>query len=274
MVNPCKLSFNKGKTFNINGKIVKEKKSITIYIVLIMAFLIYISGLFVGFEFEVLIKNGKNFFDILVDMINLDFSYIPKIILPMIDTLTMSLLGTVIGALLALPTAFYCSSNLNKNKWTLNFVRTILSIVRTIPVLVYALILTYIFGIGTFAGFLAITIFTYSICTKMLYEQIETLDNGPFEAMESTGSSKVKATWIAIFPQLRPFYFSTLLYNFEMNVRSAAILGYVGAGGIGLILDEAIGYRKYGRVGMILVILILTVILIETVSRTIRKKLG
>ena len=263
------------ETFTLsNGKVVKSKFNWTIYIVITLFFLIILAGKFTGFSFETLVDKGANFFDILVKMVKVDFAYFPKIVGPMIDTLTMSLLGTVIGAVFALPAAFICSANLNKNRIFIRVVKTLISIIRTVPVLVYALILTYIFGIGTFAGFLSLTIFTFSICTKMLYEQIETLDNGPFEAMESTGSDKVKATWIAIFPQLRSHYFSTMLYNFEMNVRSAAILGYVGAGGIGLILNENIGWRRYDRVGMILIVLIVTVIAIESLSRYIRKRLG
>lgn len=108
----------------------------------------------------------------------------------------------------------------------------------------------------------------------MLYEKIETVDMGPFEAMEAVGATKLKAFLGSVLPQILPSYFSICLYSFEINVRYAAILGYVGAGGIGLILNEKIGWREYNRVGMILLMLFITVISIEYLSKYIRRKLG
>ena len=108
----------------------------------------------------------------------------------------------------------------------------------------------------------------------MLYEKIETVDMGPFEAMEAVGATRLKAFIGAIMPQILPSYLSICLYTFEINVRYAAILGYVGAGGIGLILNEKIGWREYDKLGMILIMLFITVVIIENVSKYIRERLG
>ena len=121
---------------------------------------------------------------------------------------------------------------------------------------------------------MAISIFTFGIVTKMLYERIETVDMGPFEAMEAVGATRVKAFVGAIMPQIMPSYLSICLYSLEINVRAAAILGYVGAGGIGLILNEKIGWREYDKVGMILLMLFITVVIIENISKYIRERLG
>ena len=107
----------------------------------------------------------------------------------------------------------------------------------------------------------------------MIYENIETVDMGPFEAAEALGATKLKAFTVSIVPQILPSYLSNCLYCFEGNVRYAAILGYVGAGGIGLILNEKIGWREYDKVGMILLLLFITVIIIEYISKYIRGKL-
>ena len=96
---------------------------------------------------------------------------------------------------------------------------------------------------------------------------------GPFEAIMSSGASRIQAFWSAIMPQLWGQYFSLILYNFEMNIRNAAVLGYVGAGGIGIILNERLGWRLYPDVGLILLVMMVTVYLIETLSRTVRKNL-
>jgi len=109
---------------------------------------------------------------------------------------------------------------------------------------------------------------------KMLYEQIETVDMNPFEAMEALGANKIQSFATSVVPQVLPSYLSICLYNFEINVRNAAILGYVGAGGIGLILDEQFGWRSYERAGIILFMLFITVVLIESISRYLRERLA
>ena len=257
-----------------NGKIVKPKRSSMVYVLPILFVLILISMELTDFDFLVLIKRGYQFFVIIGRMIPPDFGFIPKVIDPMVETIMMSIMGTLVGAFLALPLAFLSSDNIIKNKpflWTNRF---LFSIVRTLPILIIALLAKYVFGLGSFAGTVAIAFFTWLIMTKMLYELIETVDMGPFEAVESSGASRIRAFWVSIMPQILGQYVSFILYNFEMNVRSAAILGYVGAGGIGLLLNEKLGWRQYDKVGMILLSLLVTVYAIETLSRQIRKKLS
>ncbi len=108
----------------------------------------------------------------------------------------------------------------------------------------------------------------------MLYEQIETVDMGAYEAMEAMGADPIRAFMGAIFPQVIPGYLSLCLFCFEGNVRYASILGYVGTGGLGLILNEKIGWRQYNSVGMILIMLFFTVLIIEGTSHYIRSKLS
>ena len=109
-----------------------------------------------------------------------------------------------------------------------------------------------IFSLGTFSGTIAIAIFTFGIVAKMLFESIETIDMGPFEAMEALGANKFQAFWSACVPQILPVYLSHCLYCFEMNVRASAILGYVGAGGLGITINERIGWRDYNSLGTVL----------------------
>lgn len=151
--------------------------------------------------------------------------------------------------------------------------RLFLSIARTLPTLVTALIATYMFGLGTLAGTCAIAVFTFAYVGKQLYELIETADMGAYEAAEALGASKLRCFINAIIPQVLPAYLSNCLFCFEGNVRYASILGYVGAGGLGLILNEKIGWREYSSVGMILIVLFLTVVIIEALSHYLRTKL-
>ncbi len=221
------------------------------------------------------ISRVPNFLDILSDMVTeIDLSYAPEIVGPMADTIQIAVAGTFIGAALALPVAFLASQNISKNGALSGSVKGLLSLLRTFPTLVYALILAFVFGYGTFVGTVATAIFTFAIMTKMLYEVIETLDLGAFTAIESTGADKVRSFSAAVMPQIMPAFLSTSLYSFEINVRGSAILGFVGAGGIGMLLNDSMGLRNYGRVSLMLVVLLTTVILIESASRQIRRKLG
>jgi len=258
-----------------NGKSIKEKFNWTPYITIVVIILVVISAQITNVDIKVWIKNGKNFVQMIDDMFPPNFDFFSVMFKPMVATIMMSLLGTLIAAVFALPVSFYLSSNteFKINKYVLTGNRTLLGLLRTLPVLVYAKLIALIFGSGAFSGMLAIAIFTFPICVKMMYEQIETVDMGPYEAISSTGASRLKSIWTAVFPQVKGYYYSTVLYNFEMNVRSAAILGYVGAGGIGVLINTQLTWRAYSNTGMMLVVLVITVIVIESVSRFIRRKL-
>jgi len=257
-----------------NGKSIQPKRSPSVIIVPIVIFLVLGSAIITEVDLVALFKRGYQFFVMIVRMIPPNWSYYKNVITPLIATIMMSVIGTLLGAILSLPLAFLSANNIIKNKWFLNINRGAFSIFRTLPVLVYALVFRFIFGPGAFAGTLAIGLFTWTIMTKMLYELIETVDMGPFEAIESSGASRLKAFRVAIIPQILGQYISMMLYNFEMNVRSAAILGYVGAGGIGMLMNEKLALREYDKLGLILLFLLLTVYIIESVSRLIRERLN
>lgn len=263
-------------TFQLaNGKIVKEKFNWTPYITIIVMILVIICAQITKLDIKVWLRNGKNFVQMINDMFPPNFGFFSTMLKPMIATIMMSLLGTLIAAVIALPLSFYCSANpeFKLNKYLLTANRTALGLLRTLPVLVYAKLIALIFGSGAFSGMLAIAIFTLPICVKMMYEQIETVEMGPYEAISSTGASRIKSLWCSIFPQVKGYYYSTVLYNFEMNVRSAAILGYVGAGGIGVLINTQLTWRSYGNTGLMLLVLVIAVIIIESLSRYLRGKL-
>ena len=257
-----------------SGTEVVEPYSIVPIIIAILIGFSIIAGIFTRVSFSMLFRNISNFFDILIRMYPPNFEYLERVWKPMVDTIQMSLLGSLVGSVLALPVALFASSNIITNKYIIVSVRFFLSILRTLPVLVYALLLTLIFGFGPFAGTIAIAIFTFAIVSKMLYEKIETIDMGAFIAIESTGANKVNTFTTAVLPQIMPNYLSISLYSFEINIRYAAILGYVGAGGIGILLNDRMNWRLYNDVIVVLLVLLVTVVMIETLSRYVRRRLG
>jgi phosphonate transport system permease protein len=256
-----------------NGKVVHEKRSRTPLILLTVIIAMILSANFTNFSFSMLFSRIGQFFVIIVNMIPPDWGYLSDLWGALMDTIKMSLLGSLAGAILVLPIAVLASSNIIHNRFVVVIFKVFLSLVRTLPTLVAALIATFIFGLGPIAGSVAILIFTVGYVGKLLYEQIENVDMRPFEAMESIGMTRFQAFRYSVLPQVLPSYLSTSLFCFEGNVRYAAILGFVGAGGVGLLINQDLGFRNYPHVGMIILALVVTVYVIEQVSEYFRKKL-
>ena len=257
-----------------NGHSVIRKRSRMPFILLALVIAIFLSLKMTEFEIGILIERFDKLLDLFKKILQPDWSFFPKVIGPLMDTIKMSILGTVIGCVLALPAAILASSNINKNNFVVSILRFILSLIRTLPTLIIALVAALIFSLGTFSGTVAISIFTFGVVTKMLYESIETIDMGPFEAMEALGANKFQAFWSACVPQILPVYLSHSLYCFEMNVRASAILGYVGAGGLGITINERIGWRDYNGLGMVLLALFVVVVFIDFFSEYLLRKLS
>ena len=257
-----------------NGKTILRPRSRTPLITLAVAAVVLASAYLTGFDFGILVRRINQFTVILAQIFQPQWSYFPKVVQPLLDTIKMSILGSVLGATLALPFAVVASTNINRSGPVVAVLRFVLNIVRTLPTLVIAKFAALIFGLGTFAGTVAITVFTFGVVSKMMYEAIETIDMGAFEAMESAGGDKFQCFWTACFPQILPTYLSYCLYSLEMNIRAASILGYVGAGGLGLLINERIGWRDYHGLGMVLLALFVVVFLIENTSQFLRRKLS
>ena len=256
-----------------NGHTVDRPKSRVPLVVLVLGIAIVIAAYTTGFDFGIIAKRAGQLTVILGRIFHPNFGFFPKVIPPLIGTIKMSIVGTVVGCILALPFAIFASSNINKNAPSLFVVRIIVSIVRSLPVIVYAYLFVFIFGMGTFAGSLAIGVFTFGIVTKMLYENIETIDMGPYEAMQSFGATTLQSFWSACVPQILPQYFDNCLYCFELNVRQSSILGYVGAGGLGILITERISLRAYEDAGMIFLTIFLVVWLIDLMNDFIRSRI-
>lgn len=254
-----------------NGHSVMRRRSRAPLILLLLAAAIVLSLKMTGFDMGLVIKKFGKMLDLMQKIWQPDWSFFPKVLSPLFDTIEMSILGTVIGCALALPVAILSSSNINHSVPLVSVCRFILALIRTLPTLIIALVCALIFSLGTFSGTVAIAIFTFGIVAKMLFESIETIDMGPFEAMEALGANKFQAFWSACVPQILPVYLSHSLYCFEMNVRASAILGYVGAGGLGITINERIGWRDYNSLGMVLLSLFVVVVAIDFFSEYLRK---
>lgn len=256
-----------------NGHSVDRPRSRVFLILLALLVCIIVAAKATGFDFAIIIKRFEQLGVILGQIFRPNFKFFPKVISPLIGTIKMSIVGTVVGCVLALPMSILASSNINRNRPTLLAIRFVISVVRSLPAIVYAYFFVLVFGLGTFAGSLAIAFFTFGIVAKMLYENIETIDMGPYEAMTSFGTNTLQSFWTACLPQILPQFFDNCLYCFELNVRNSSILGYVGAGGLGLLISERVGLRQYHDVGMILLTIFVVVMTIDLVNDRIRSKI-
>ncbi len=257
-----------------NGHTVDRPKSRMPLIIACLLAVIWISLKATGFDMATIINRAGQLKVILGQIFHPNFAYFPKVISPLIDTIKMSIVGTVIGCVIGLPLSILASSNINSNHPVLLFIRFVLSLMRSIPTLIYASILTLVFDLGTFAGTIAIAFFTIGIVAKMLYESIETIDMKPYEAMTSFGANTLQAFWTACMPQILPTYIDDCLYCFELNVRASTILGYVGAGGLGVLIRERTGLRAYSDLGMVLLTLFVVVFAIDLLNDYIRSRIS
>ena len=199
--------------------------------------------------------------------------YFPAIRVRMIETLKLSFAGGFFGALLALPFALVGTRNLAPTQFVYNLGRLFLNLVRTVPELVLAVLFAAAFGIGPLPGFLALVIFSWGVVAKLLCDTVETIDAGPTEAIAACGGSRLQQAVFAVLPQVGPDYLAYALYAFEINVRTATVLGLVGAGGIGMVLSTNINYGNYGRIGLIIAVTFLIVFIIDTFSTWLRSRL-
>ena len=226
-----------------------------------------------GFSLSTLIGRGGEMGNILGQLFPADLAYLPKVLPLLLDTLRMSLLGTFAGALVALPLTGLCSRLASGHSHLAAVLRWLIHLLRAIPVLVVALLCSFVWGTGTFAGAFAIASYSLGLLARMGWEAVEHEDLQPMEALCSAGCGRWRAFWRACLPQVLPGYLSDALYVLEANIRHAAILGYVGAGGLGILLNEKIAWREWSRVGTILLLLYLVVFAMETFSSWLRRLL-
>lgn len=204
------------------------------------------------------------------------YVYIPEgedLLRGLFDTIAIAFLGTFVSAILCMPFAFLAARNMIKLKSATGMGKFLLSFVRTFPEIVMAILFIKAVGPGAFAGVLALGVHSIGMLGKLFSEAIENMDLKPAEALTACGANGIQRVWFAILPQVLPEFASFSLYRFEINVRAAAILGIIGAGGIGTPLIFALEARAWSRVGIILLGIIVMVTIIDIVSGYIRKRL-
>lgn len=202
-----------------------------------------------------------------------DLSNLGKFLLKAIETLQMAIVGSSIGALVALPLSFLAARNIMPNKFVYHSIRGIFDICRGINEIVWGLIFVSMVGLGPFPGVLALATHVAGALGRYFSESIETVDPEVIKAVISTGATKIQVVIRGIFPQVKPLFINYMLYYLENNFRAATVLGLVGAGGIGMELITSMRLFKNREVLTILIIMVLMVVAIDRFSAYIRKKI-
>ncbi|RKQ14169.1 phosphonate ABC transporter, permease protein PhnE [Oceanobacillus bengalensis] len=190
----------------------------------------------------------------------------------LIETVAIAFLGTIIGAILAIPFAFLSASNVVPAP-VAYVTRIVLIFVRTVPAIVYGLMFIRVTGPGAFAGVLTMSLTSIGMLSKLYVDAIEDLDTKVLESMTSIGCNIFEKIRFGIIPQLFAMFLSIVIYRFDMNLRDAAVLGLVGAGGIGAPLIFAMNAYRWNEVGSLLIGLVILILLVEWLSNRLRAKL-
>lgn len=191
----------------------------------------------------------------------------------LVETLHIATLGTILAVLMALPFGLMAASNVTRNRLANQFARLVLVSSRSVNSLVWALLFVGIFGPGALAGTMAIAFRSVGFVGKLLGEALEETPKGPIEALQAAGASHSAQLWYGYWPQVKPAFWSIVLLRWDINVRESAVLGLVGAGGIGMVMDSAQNLFQWDRVAMILLSIFVVVILAEVVITRLRRRI-
>ncbi len=210
--------------------------------------------------------------DFIVRMIPPDFSVLGSALKGAFQTFEIAIVGTTLAAALALPLGFLSARNVVTSS-VFYSIRGILNLFRSIDTMVYALFFVAAVGLGPFPGVMAVVVYTTMSLAKLYSEAIEGIDPGPVEAITATGATRLQTLRYGIIPQITPLFVSYILYRFETNIRAAAILGFVGAGGIGFYIQTYLRMMNYPAAACVLLILVAMVMAVDFASSRIRKAL-
>lgn len=259
----------------VQAMLEQEKRLITprriFYSVIALMILVY-SGQQSNLSVIELIQGGGNMAEYISRYFPPDFTDWQLYLQDTIETIAMGIWGTILAAIVAVPLAILASQNLCPS-WLVFPIRRVLDAMRAINEVVFALVFVVAVGLGPFAGVLALFVHTAGTLSKLFSEAIEAIDPGPVEGIRATGASRLQEIAFGVIPQVLPLWTSFTLYRFEANVRSASVLGIVGAGGIGVSLYQSFRSFKYPKVCAILLFLIVSVAIIDTLSSKLRQRL-
>jgi len=188
------------------------------------------------------------------------------------ESISIAWLGTIIAAIFAIPLSFVAAENLVPRPVAI-LIRQIFNILRAVPEIIIAIAFIPVFGLSPMAGVMAIGVGSIGSLGKLFYELIEAIDDGPIEAADAVGATGLQRLRWGVLPQVLPELTSLVMYRFEVNIRASAVLGLIGAGGIGSTLALSIEFKQWETAGLALIIVVVGTIIVDTISGMIRRRI-
>lgn len=224
------------------------------------------------YRWTYLFTDATNMAEYLSGFLKPDFSEMKMYIIKMFETIYIAIWGTFLSLLAGIPLSLMASKNISK-PWIVLPVRRLMDAARAINEIVFAILFVAAVGLGPFAGVMAIFVHNTGIISKLFSEAVESIDMRPIEGIKASGGNFIHQILYGVIPQVMPLWTSFYLYRFETSVRSATVLGIIGAGGIGLVFYESFRGFQYSNASAIIILIVITVSIIDHGSAKIRQKL-
>lgn len=258
----------------LSNNYMKNKKIKNIFITILLFLLILLSSFMVDVNIISLFEGSPKMLNLIARMLRPDFFYFQKIIPAILDTFEITLIASVLGTFISIPVSILISKKSPFNKKITALISTILAFLRTIPTLIWAAFLVSMFSVGKFSGIIATLIIACLIGTRLLVEHIDNISENKIYSIKSTGANSFQILLYCIIPEIEDNIISVFFILLESCLRSAAVLGLVGAGGIGQVLWTNLNMFKYDNVATIILVLFLSIYCMDIVSLKVRKKLN
>jgi len=210
---------------------------------------------------------------IIGEFLDPNWAFLDRIWRPFLDTFLIAVIATVIGVAAALPLAIMATRISGVGRGTYVFMRGLNSVIRSLPDIAWGLLAVAAVGSGALAGIIALIFFNIGVMVKLTSETVDAIDVGPLEAASASGATRTQAAWQVIVPQVLPNYLSYALYVFELNIRASVVIGFVGGGGIGNVLNVQLSGFRYGNVSVLIIVLFVAVFVIDRASIWLRRRL-
>jgi phosphonate transport system permease protein len=202
----------------------------------------------------------------------IDWSLLPKLVVPALETLMMATLGTILGCVFSLPVAWFGAANVTPNKYIFYPVgRFLMVLSRSIHEIIWALLFVGAVGLGALPGILAVAMRSVGFISKITAEAIENIDHKPVEAIRAVGGNQFQVMYYGIVPQILPVIIGTIIFEWDINIRRSAIMGLVGAGGLGLLFFRQMAMFNYGGVTLVVLAVLVLIAIGEVISHYARK---
>lgn len=231
------------------------------------------SALAVGANIGSLVANAQNATNTLIQLTQPDYTFFPQTLPALGETVQMAVIATAISIVISLPLSFLASRATNPSRTWLGIVRFIMDVVRSVPDLLYAALFVTVIGTGALSGILALVLFNIGILVKLISEALDGLDRGGQEAALASGATWFRANRAAMVPEVAPSYLSQTIYVLELNIRASTVIGLVGAGGLGMLIDQVRTFYEYHYLSLIILEILVIVIALELLSSFTRKRL-